>query len=308
MISTSAILNAKLLIVDDSKTNVLLLEKMLSGAGYSGVASTTDPRAVRDLHRANAYDLILLDLEMPGMNGFEVMDALKELDPEGYLPVLAVTAHPGHKLRALYGGARDFISKPFDLSEVLMRVRNMLEVRLLHKAAVDHGRLLEALALNDPLTGLANRRLLSEKMAMGLEHAKRNKSAMAVVYLDLDGFKMINDELGHGTGDILLKLVARRLELAIRAEDTAARLGGDEFAVALWHVGGPEDAAGVASKIIEMVAQPYLIDGKAVGVTASAGVGLFPVHGEDAEALMKKADSALYEAKRAGKNAVRVAA
>jgi PleD family two-component response regulator len=119
----------------------------------------------------NAYDLILLDLEMPGMDGFQVMEGLKEIDTDGYLPVLAVTAHPGHKLRALQGGAKDFISKPFDLAEVLMRVHKMLEVRLLHEAARNHGKMLEALALKDPLTGLANRRLLADRMSMALVHA-----------------------------------------------------------------------------------------------------------------------------------------
>src|SRR6185295_18101997 len=122
--------------------------------------------------------------------------------------VLAVTAHPAHKLRALQCGAKDFISKPLDLAEVLMRVHNMLEVRLLHEAARDHGKELESLALHDPLTGLANRRLLDEKMAMALAHARRNKSAVALVCLDLDGFKQVNDSLGHGVGDVLLKMVA----------------------------------------------------------------------------------------------------
>src|SRR5256885_12024477 len=103
---------------------------MLSGAGYVSVASTRDPRAVRELHRKNRYDLILLDLQMPGMDGFEVMEGLKEVERDGCLPVLVVTAQPDHKLRALRAGAKDFVSKPFDLAEVLMRVRNMLEVRL----------------------------------------------------------------------------------------------------------------------------------------------------------------------------------
>ena len=306
MINTSEILHGKVLIVDDKKSNVLLLEQMLRGAGYVSVASTMDPRQVCELHRKNAYDLILLDLEMPGMDGFQVMDNLREIEIEGYLPVLAVTAYPAHKLRALYGGAKDFISKPFDLSEVLMRVRNMLEVRLLHGAARNHAKMLEALALNDPLTGLANRRLLAERMSVALLHARRNTCSMAVVYLDLDGFKKINDTLGHGAGDNLLKMVARRLELTVREEDTVARLGGDEFAIALWHVGSVDDAAAVALKAIEAVSRPYAIEGQPVSITASAGVSLYPIHGEDANTLLENADLALYEAKHAGKNVYRI--
>ncbi len=306
-VSKADILNASILIVDDQEANVQLLEQMLKGAGYARVSSTRDPHAVCDLHCANHYDLILLDLRMPGMDGFQVMENLKEIEKDGYLPVLAVTAQPAHKLRALRSGAKDFVSKPFDLAEVLMRVHNMLEVRLLHDAACNYSKMLESLALNDPLTGLANRRLLSDRMSMALVHARRNSSAMAVVYLDLDGFKQINDTLGHGVGDILLKMVAERLVATVRAEDTVARLGGDEFIIALWHVSGIDYAASVASRAIEAVSQPYAIEGNTVSITVSAGVSIYPDHGEDADTLMKSADLALYEAKAAGRNVYRIA-
>jgi adenylate cyclase len=132
MISTTDILHAKILIVDDQKANVDLLEQMLQRAGYDSVSSTMDPSLVCGLHLRNHYGLILLDLEMPGMDGFQVMENLKEIEQGNYLPVLVVTAQPAHKLRALKAGAKDFVSKPFDLAEVLLRVHNMLEVRLLH--------------------------------------------------------------------------------------------------------------------------------------------------------------------------------
>jgi adenylate cyclase len=132
MLETAEILKAKILIVDDLAANVLLLERMLSGAGYVSIASTLDPHAVCDLHQKNDYDLIVLDLQMPDMDGFEVMEALKRIEKNGYLPVLVITAQPDHKLRALKAGAKDFISKPFDVAEVLTRVHNMIEVRLLH--------------------------------------------------------------------------------------------------------------------------------------------------------------------------------
>ena len=118
MISTPDILNAKILIVDDQEANVRLLEQMLSDARYTCIASTMNPREVSGLYRQNRYDLILLDLQMPGMDGFQVLEALKQIEPKGYLPVLVITAQPGHKLRALQAGAKDFVSKPFDLVEV----------------------------------------------------------------------------------------------------------------------------------------------------------------------------------------------
>ena len=133
MVNLPDILDAKILIVDDLEANVRLLERILHGANYTCVASSMDPHKVCELHCNNRYDLILLDLEMPGMDGFEVMEELKTVEPEGYLPVLVITALPDHKLRALGTGAKDFISTPFELSEVLARVHNMLEVRLLHK-------------------------------------------------------------------------------------------------------------------------------------------------------------------------------
>jgi len=143
MIASSDILNASILIVDDQEVNISLLEQMLSESGYTRVASTMDPQEVCALHRKNRYDLILLDLQMPGMDGFQVMEALKTNDADGYFPVLVLTAQPGHKLRALQAGARDFISKPFDLVEVKTRIRNMLEVRLLYRKLENYSKELE---------------------------------------------------------------------------------------------------------------------------------------------------------------------
>jgi PAS domain S-box-containing protein len=143
MITESDILNSSILIVDDQDANVTLLERLLHDAGYVSVGSTMNPHEVCALHRKSHYDLILLDLQMPGVDGFEVMEGLKVNDADAYLPVLVITAQPGHKLRALQAGARDFISKPFDLVEVKTRIRNMLEVRLLYKQLETYNKLLE---------------------------------------------------------------------------------------------------------------------------------------------------------------------
>ena len=143
MISKQDILSAKVLIVDDQVANVQLLERLLREAGYANVASTMQPTEVDGLHRHHAFDLILLDLEMPGMDGFEVMERLVTHAADSYLPVIVLTAQPAHKLRALQAGAKDFISKPFDLAEVKTRIHNMLEVRLLNRRLDDHNRLLE---------------------------------------------------------------------------------------------------------------------------------------------------------------------
>ncbi|HEX9778466.1 MAG TPA: sigma-54 dependent transcriptional regulator [Geopsychrobacteraceae bacterium] len=163
MNTESDILKARILIVDDQASYVSLLEQLLSETGYACVASTMNPREVGLLHRENPYDLILLDLQMPGMDGFQVMEALRANDPAGYLPVLVLTAHPGHKLRALQNGAKDFISKPFDLVEVKTRIHNMLEVRLLYKKLENYNKKLEQ-AVEERTTELrkANAQLLLE--------------------------------------------------------------------------------------------------------------------------------------------------
>jgi PAS domain S-box-containing protein len=142
-VSDSEIFGARILIVDDQESNVALLEQLLSETGYTCVTSTMKPNEVCALHRKNRYDLILLDLQMPGMDGFQVMEGLKTNDADGYLPVVVITAQPGHKLRALQAGARDFVSKPFDLVEVKTRIRNTLEVRLVYKELENCNKLLE---------------------------------------------------------------------------------------------------------------------------------------------------------------------
>jgi PAS domain S-box-containing protein len=143
ILSKDELLKSKILIVDDQLANVSLLEELLSDVGYTNVTSTMKPSEVCALHRQNAFDLILLDLQMPIMDGFQVMEALKTNEADSYLPVIVLTAQPGHKLRALQAGAKDFISKPFDLVEVKTRIHNMLEVRLLYKKLESYNKVLE---------------------------------------------------------------------------------------------------------------------------------------------------------------------
>ena len=147
MICKQEFLDASILIVDDQIANVQLLEHILQDSGYQNITTTTDPHIVCGLHRDKHFDLILLDLQMPGMDGFEVMQALKENETDSYLPILVITAQPDHKLRALEAGAKDFICKPFDLVEVNTRIHNMLEVRLLYKQRERYNALLEKTVL-----------------------------------------------------------------------------------------------------------------------------------------------------------------
>ena len=302
MPSREDILNAKILVVDDSADNIELMEEILREEGYTCVSSTMLPEQVCPLHRQHCYDLILLDLQMPGLNGFQVMKGLKEIEHGGYLPVLALTAQPSFKIAALEAGARDFICKPFDLLEVHKRIHNMLEVRLLYKELAQYSKTQQALALHDALTGLPNRRLLEDRIETTLQHASRNQHKAAIMYLDLDGFKAINDTYGHAYGDEVLKIVAQRLVATSRKEDTVARLGGDEFMIVLGEVHELDDAQGPAAKLVEAVSEPFFINDLTLRLSVSIGISIFPDDAETVEALISIADYALYEAKRGGKN------
>jgi serine phosphatase RsbU (regulator of sigma subunit) len=172
MLSPADILNARILVVDDQQANVSLLEGMLRIAGYTSVDATTNPNEVCELHRQNRYSLILLDLQMPGMDGFQVMEGLKEIEQDGYLPVLVITAQPAHKLRALEAGAKDFVSKPFDLAELRARVHNILEVRLLHLGLEETVRELERSREVIRLKTLAERERSEQELALAEETQK----------------------------------------------------------------------------------------------------------------------------------------
>lgn len=305
--SQSKILDARILIVDDQDDTRELLSAILQSGGYSRVFTCSDASKVVELHRKNQYDLILLDLQMPGMNGFDVMDQLRAENKQGYLPVIVITGQVDSKLNSLKAGARDFVVKPYDVEEMLLRVHNTLEMRLAHTHALNTSQRMQTLALQDPLTNLANRRLVEDRLDVVLRQAKRENSQAAVMYLDLDGFKKVNDNLGHHAGDVLLQQVAERLKAAVRADDTVGRLGGDEFVVLLRKVASVDDACRVAAKIIESVARPYNLEGQPARVTTSVGIAIYPLHSDSPDQLMQKADAALYQAKESGKNAYRLA-
>lgn len=310
MLNSSDIFDARILIVDDHEGNLEVMGQILRSAGYTSIVLTSDSRAVCDLHRKDRYALIILDLDRPAVNGFQVMEGIGKIESDdgNYLPVFVITANPGAKLLALERGAKDFLSKPVDPPEMIKRVYNLLEVRLLHDEARDQSRKLKAVAWNDPLTGLGNRRLLDDRLGVALAQARRNKGIVTVMYLDLDEFKNINDTMGHGAGDTLLQAVAGRLSRTVRESDTVARVGGDEFVILFRHIGNGPDVPTLAAKLIKAVSQPYHLAGGFVDVTASVGIASYPYDGEDSESLLISADKAMYDAKQSGKNNFQITA
>jgi two-component system cell cycle response regulator len=297
MVGASAILGASILIVDDQESNVSLLEQLLSAAGYTHVTSTMHPRRVCAMHRENNYDLILLDLQMAGMDGFQVMGGLKTNQSESYLPVIVLTAEPEHKLRALQAGAKDFISKPFDLLEVKTRIHNMLEVRLLYKELENSNKVLEQKALHDSTTGLPNRDLFNDRLTHAIAMAKRRAWTLAVMFLDLDRFKYINDTHGHAVGDRVLQEVAKRLLGHARDEDTVCRNGGDEFLYLLINPQGSENIRRIADTLLQAIGQTIDVGDLKPIVKASIGIAVYPDDGTTGEQLIRNADTAMYRAK-----------
>ncbi len=437
MITQADIHAAAILIVDDQAVNVQLLEYLLVNTGYTNVSSTTDPTTVAPLHEKHRYDLIILDLHMPRMSGFDVMQALKPMESESYLPVLVVTAEPDKKLQALDAGARDFVGKPFDPVEVLTRIRNMLEVRLLHREARNYGVLLEQtvrertaelqrfrsamdatadaiflidtatmalvdanegacrmlgydkaallaldpahfglgsaadlarqaarsgaglaepdlvegeltradkstvpvetwwqvqtlgparmliavardiserrlaaqrlkhLASYDSLTGLPNRTLFFQTLREAIDLAQDKEWRIAVLFIALDRFKIINDSVGAALGDELLRQFSTRLVQCVRIRDTVGRLGGDEFGLILTMSRDETDAVSVANDVREALRAPFDLHGQQAGLTTSIGIAMYPDDARDPETLVRYADTAMVRAKEAGRDGYR---
>jgi diguanylate cyclase (GGDEF)-like protein/PAS domain S-box-containing protein len=440
MISPSDIRRARILVVDDEPVNVQLLEFLLKTSGYEQVSSTTDPRQVATLHLQHRYDLIILDLQMPHMDGFQVMEALKPMERESWLPVLVVTAEPDKKLAALEAGARDFLGKPFDTVEVLTRIRNLLEVRLFHKESREYGarmersvrdrtaelqrfrgamdatadaiflvdarsmamvdvsdgacrmlgfsreallridpvalglaeraqleryadpgsaprehdivetellradgqgavpveiswqlqqldqmRMLIAVARDiseriyaaqrlkhmsnyDSLTGLPNRTLFFQTLRDAIEIAQDKNWRIAVLFVTLDRFKIINDSLGPALGDELLRQFSTRLVVRRgNLRDTVGRLGGDEFALILTMTREQreEEAVSVANEVREALRVPFDLNGQQAALTASIGIAMYPDDATDPGTLVKYADVAMVRAREAGRDGYR---
>jgi diguanylate cyclase (GGDEF)-like protein len=188
----------------------------------------------------------------------------------------------------------------------ILTASNNTELHRLRAQTTETGERENALAYTDTLTGLPNRQLFNDRLGMALAVAHRQLGKVALLFLDLDGFKKVNDTLGHDAGDALLKQVATRIQAQVRGTDTVARLGGDEFTIIL-SIRDRADAEQVANKLLVAIRAPYTLNGEEANIGTSIGVALFPQDGQQAADLIRKADAAMYEAKQGGKNTFRFA-
>jgi diguanylate cyclase (GGDEF)-like protein len=296
-----------IMMVDDEELIIELTKAHLEDAGYRRFVSTTEsPQAIALMQRERP-DVVLLDINMPKMNGFQVLDAMRGDAALRYIPAIVLTSadDPETKLKALGLGAADFLRKPVDPSELVLRLRNTLAA----KAYQDY------LAHFDRGTGLANRRRFMDELGDAVREAERRGTRGAVLHFDLDRFRQVNDALGPAAGDVVIRQAAARIRDTLggfsrpgesRGERVlAARSGGDEFSVMLPATPSVEHASRVAEALLHALALPYRFDGKELHVTSSIGVALFPVDGQDTDELMKNAAAALQQAKQAGRNGYR---
>ncbi|MYM67197.1 EAL domain-containing protein [Pseudoduganella sp. FT55W] len=282
----------QVLVVDDDRSTRSTLRHTLQRDGFRVEEASDGQQALAMLARFQP-DVILMDAMMPVMDGFTACARMQELPNGADIPVLMITALQDNSSveRAFAAGASDYIPKPIHYAVLSQRVRRIIEANRAEKR-------IRHLAYNDVLTNLPNRTLFFELLGKSIEHARSSGQQVAVLFMDLDRFKYVNDNLGHAVGDRLLQGVAQRVRQTVRAADSVARLGGDEFTVVLNELDSPASAATAAHNIVRALSAPFPIDGHEIFVTASVGIAMFPHDGGDVATLVKHADSAMYRAKR----------
>jgi diguanylate cyclase (GGDEF)-like protein len=333
--STNRLPQVGILIVDDRRENLLALEAVLEPLGQRVVRAASGQAALEAAQRER-FAVILLDIRMPGLDGFETMDLLQHHERSRGVPIIFLTASPERHdaLRSYSSGAVDYLSKPFSPDALLAKVSVFVRLRQ-HEAALESARAeLEARverrtaelaaanralgrevaerkaaerrlaerSLRDELTGLPNQALFGVQLKQAFARWKRRRSNFAVLMMDLDRFRVVNDCHGRYRGDALLRGVAKRLVGSFRVEDVVARFGGDELAILLDDPVTPVDAWMIAERARARIAAPFELDGKEVEVSASIGVAIMRAEYESGEDVVRQAYTAMRRAKEGGGN------
>ena len=290
----------QILMVDDSPEDRLFYQRFLrknSDASYHFLEADSSQEGLA-LCRSACPDCVILDYQLPDFNGVEFLKALSEDETTSAIPVIMLTGQGDRRLdlTVMKAGAVDYLVKDqVNAAQMERSIRYAVE----RKRAQEQ---LTYMARFDHLTGLANRLQLQTRLNQALIRAERTKRTAALLFLDLDRFKMINDTLGHHAGDQLLKAVAERLQGCARKVDTVARLGGDEFSIVLEEAGDIRDVAAFAQRVLDVMSAPFLLDEYRMFTTPSIGITVYPIDGETSGDLLKNADTAMYRAKREGGN------
>jgi predicted signal transduction protein with EAL and GGDEF domain len=295
-----------IMMVDDEPIILETLQMFLEDAGYDNFITTTEPKRALNMVVLKKPDVVLLDVMMPEITGLDILEQMRSKEALKHIPTIILTSatDPETKLQALELGATDFLAKPVDPSELALRLRNTLAA----KAYQDR------LLYYDSLTGLPNRRLFTKRLNDALVRSKHDSKACALLHIDLDRFKQINDTLGQNFGDSLLKAVAARLVECVRHSDLVgragneegdaelSRLGGDEFTLFVPNVDRLENATLVARRILKAMEEPYHVNAREIFITASIGIAVCPTDGDSVDTLLKHAAVAVSHAKERGRN------
>ena len=295
-----------IMMVDDEPIILETLQMFLEDAGYDNFITTTEPKKALNMVVLKKPDVVLLDVMMPEITGLDILKQMRSKEALKHIPTIILTSatDPETKLQALELGATDFLAKPVDPSELALRLRNTLAA----KAYQDR------LLYYDGLTGLPNRRLFTRRLNDALVRAKHDPKACAILHIDLDRFKQINDTLGQNFGDTLLKAVSARLVECVRHSDLIgrpgneeeetelSRFGGDEFTLFIPNVDRLENATLVARRILKAMTEPFRVNARELVITASIGIAVCPTDGDSVDTLLKHAAIAVSHAKERGRN------
>lgn len=297
----------RILLADDSSLIRAMVRKVLESAGHT-VMEAANGQLALDLCLAAKPDVALLDVEMPVMDGRQLLVRLKAAPELADVPVIFLTSRTSTAeiVQGLESGAHDYLRKPFEPPELIARVSAALRVARLQQELTRQNAELSILSRTDRLTELSNRRHGEERLRAEMETARRHHQPLAVLMLDIDHFKQVNDRHGHGAGDAVLQELARRMQSILRLGDVAARWGGEEFLVVLPNTALP-GAVALAERYLQVVRDTpmTIVNGPRCSVTVS--IGVTEAAGHDFETALRRADRALYRAKREGRNCLRVA-
>jgi len=300
---------ANILVIDDEEQIRDLLVAIL-GSSYTCCSVASAEEALSKLSK-EAFDLVISDIDMGGMSGIELIPKLHSISPGTVVVMISGHQDIETAIEAMRVGAFDYITKPLDIRHVDAAVQRALDHRNLIREKEQYREQLEQLleertaevdylAYYDTITQLPNRALFEDRLAQAIAMAKSSGQTLAVLFISLDQFKKVNDTLGHGPGDILLREFAERLKSCIAQTDTVARFGSDEFALLRTQIEGADEVIETIGSLSQVLKFGFELDGQELFATASVGISLFPVDGEEGHTLLKNAGAALYKAKRSG--------
>lgn len=293
----------KILIADDSKTNLVFIANSLKKLGHEVIPVASGKEAL-EIFQKDQPDLVILDVVMEGMDGFETAKQMRALNTENWIPIIFLSASVDDESikRGIDAGGDDYITKPFSEITLAAKIKAMQRISDMRQALIKTTHKLEHLSSTDTLTGLYNRFQFDRTLQERLSAANRHHRLMGLMFIDLDNFKLINDTFGHHIGDLLLKEVALRLKSCVRTEDFIARIGGDEFTVILSEVEKIENVGLIAQKMLDVLSVDLYLEKHNIRIGASIGLTCYPWPGTTKENLLKHADIAMYHAKAMGRN------